>query len=317
MGLFHVPSDAFIKTRMADYGDPEDPDYIPNANDIVSSYNGLLEANTSPGDLDSFVSSDWNEGVIMGFVNTMDPVKTHQTVIDIQKFIREHKDDPGFEKIKIGFKIGDTVHMPETNTSVTLKGDANISDPAVGGFLGATEATREVATTEWLKSPLQTALAIFLIAAIMFRSVVVSGILVVMLGITLFAQYGLGGYFTRMENWSGNLHFATLVSLSIAMGLGVDYGIYMISRLREEMQATAQNWEQALRNTLTSTGSAVFSSVIVLLGSFVPLLGTELANTWALGVFISEALVIDVFTALTILPLMIYWLKPKYVFEKR
>ena len=316
MSLFHVPSDAFIKTRMADYGDAEDPEYVPNANDIISSYNGLLEANTSPGDLDSFVSRDWNEGVIMGFVNTMDPVKTHQTVVDIQTFIRENKDAPGFEKIKIGFKIGDTVNMPETNTSVTLQGDANISDPAVGGFLGATEATREVATTEWLKSPLQTALAIFLIAAIMFRSVVVSGILVVMLGITLFAQYGLGAYFTRVENWSGNLHFATLVSLSIAMGLGVDYGIYMISRLREEMQATAQNWKQALENTLTSTGSAVFSSVIVLLGSFVPLLGTELANTWALGIFISEALIIDVFTALTILPLLIYWFKPKYVFQK-
>jgi predicted RND superfamily exporter protein len=90
----------------------------------------------------------------------------------------------------------------------------------------------------------------------------------------------------------------------------------MISRLREEMQATAQNWKQALENTLTSTGSAVFSSVIVLLGSFVPLLGTELANTWALGIFISEALIIDVFTALTILPLLIYWFKPKYVFQK-
>ncbi|OAD22162.1 hypothetical protein THIOM_002051, partial [Candidatus Thiomargarita nelsonii] len=37
--------------------------------------------------------------------------------------------------------------------------------------------------------------------------------------ITLFAQYGLGGYFSSIQNWSGNLHFATLVSLSIAMGL--------------------------------------------------------------------------------------------------
>ncbi|MEW7979171.1 MAG: MMPL family transporter [Candidatus Sedimenticola endophacoides] len=203
-----------------------------------------------------------------------------------------------------------------------LSGDSNALSvegpdyvrPAVGGFLGATEATREVAVDNWLLSPLQTALAIFLIAALMFRSVMVAGILIFTLFITLFAQYGLGGYFTSVGNWSGNLAFHLLVTLSIAMGLGVDYGIYMLSRLREEMQATGQNWSQALRNTLDTTGSAVLISVVVLLGSFIPLVGTDLANTWGLGIYIGEALIIDVFTALMILPMLVYWLKPKYIF---
>ena len=118
-----------------------------------------------------------------------------------------------------------------------------------------------------------------------------------------------------VKNWSGNLAFHTQVALSIAMGLGVDYGIYMISRLREEMAATGRNWDQSLRNTLAGTGSAVIVSVIVLLGSFIPLVSTELANTWALGVYIGMALVIDVFLALMMLPLALKWTKPKYVFE--
>ena len=74
---------------------------------------------------------------------------------------------------------------------------------------------------------------------------------------------------------------------------------------------------QALRNTLNTTGSAVIISVIVLLGSFVPLVGTDLANTWGLGTYIGEALIIDVFTALMILPLLVRWLKPKYVFNNQ
>jgi hypothetical protein len=41
---------------------------------------------------------------------------------------------------------------------------------------------------------------------------------------------------------------------------------------------------------------------------------TQLANTWALGIFISEALIIDVVLALTIIPLLVYAFKPKYVF---
>ena len=184
----------------------------------------------------------------------------------------------------------------------------------MGGFLGATEATREVAEENWLKGPMQTALAVFIIAALIFRSVAVSVILLTLLFITLFAQYGLGGYFTSVQNWSGNLAFHLLVTLSIAMGLGIDYGIYMISRLREEMARTGGQWLESLQNTLNTTGSAVIISVFVLLGSFIPLVSTELANTWGLGIYIGQALIIDVITALTLLPLMVYWFKPRFVF---
>ncbi len=132
----------------------------------------------------------------------------------------------------------------------------------------------------WLKSPLQTALAVFNITSLIFRSLVVPIILLTVPFITLFAQYGLGRYFTAAENWSGNLAFHLLVTLSIAMGLGIDYGIYMISRLREEMTRTAGNWMESLRNTLNTTGSAVIISVIILLGSSssIPLVSTEPAN---------------------------------------
>jgi hypothetical protein len=286
-----------------------DDDRSPTA--IVRMYNGLLEAMTSAGDMESFVNTEtWNQGVILGFVNTMDPVETHKVTMDIQQYIEEHKNDPGFSMVNFGLRNADT--SGDTN-ELSQDGPAYVR-PGIGGFLGATEATREVAMENWLIGPLQTALAIFLIAALMFRSVLVSAMLTVTLLITLFAQYGLGGYFTSVENWSGNLAFHLLVTLSIAMGLGVDYGIYMVSRLREEMQATDGNWLQALRNTQNTTGSAVIVSIIVLLGSFIPLVGTTLANTWGLSIYIGWALIIDVFTALMLLPLMVKWFKPKYVF---
>jgi len=313
---FHVPNEEFIAKNMDVYGDKEDPTWVPDANEIVTGFNGLLEANTNAGDLDSFVAKGWNEGVIMGFVNTMDPVKTHQTVKDIQQWFVDNKDEPGFDLVTWGFKSGDVVHMPESGKTVQIE-DSGTDTIAVGGFLGATEATHDVAEVEYIKSPLITALAIFIIAALIFGSPLIAAILTSTLLVTLFGQYGLGAYFTSVENWSGNLHFATLVSLSIAMGLGVDYGIYMISRLREEMQATGGQWVESLRNTLETTGAAVFASIVVLLASFIPLLMTQLANTWALGIFISEALIIDVVIALTIIPLLIYIFKPKYVFGSK
>jgi len=313
---FHIPNEEFIAKNMDVYGDPEDPEWIPDANEIVTGFNGLLEANTSAGDLDSFVAKGWNEGVIMGFVNTMDPVKTHQTVKDIQAFFKAHENEKGFNLVNWGYKSGDTILMPESGKTITIE-DSGTDTVSVGGFLGATEATHDVAEVEYIKSPLVTALAIFVISALIFGSPLVAAILTSTLLVTLFGQYGLGAYYTSVENWSGNLHFATLVSLSIAMGLGVDYGIYMISRLKEEMAATGGQWVESVRNTLETTGAAVFASIIVLLASFIPLLMTQLANTWALGVFISEALIIDVVLALTIIPLLVYIFKPKYVFGEK
>ncbi|MEJ2426949.1 MAG: MMPL family transporter [Candidatus Thiodiazotropha sp.] len=290
-----------------------DPEDDRDGNGIVQLYNGLLETMTEEGDMDSFVMKNWNEGVVMGFVNTMDPQETHQVTMDIQQYLEDHKNDPGFSKVNFGLRSGPVNDLSGDTNELSVDGP-NYVRPGLGGFLGATEATREVAVANWLSGPLLTAAAVFVIAALIFRSLVVSSILMVLLFVTLYAQYGLGGYMTAIQNWSGNLAFHLQVALSIAMGLGIDYGIYMMSRLREEMEATAGNWQQSLVNTLNTTGSAVIISVIVLLGCFVPLLNTDLANTWGLGIYISQALLIDVVTALTILPMLVLWLKPKFVF---
>jgi hypothetical protein len=125
----------------------------------------------------------------------------------------------------------------------------------------------------------------------------------------------MAGYYTSLQFWSGNLHFANLVALSISMGLGVDYSIYMISGLREEL-AKHGEWSIALRNTIATTGSSVLISVVVLVGAFIPLMATTLGNTWGVSAYITEAILIDVFTSLTILPILILWLKPKYIFKK-
>lgn len=314
-----IPTEAHLRSI--------DPDDDRDPTEIVQMYNGLLEIMTEEGDMDSFITPDWNSAIIMGFVNTMDPRETHKVTEDILNYIEAHKNDKGFRLVDFGMRSGPFEGLGENNINLygNLPGDKgplaedgpDYVKPGIGGFLGATEATRVVAWDNWLSGPLLTAAAVFLIAALIFRSVMVSVILMVMLFITLYAQYGLGAYLTAVENWSGNLAFHLQVALSIAMGLGIDYGIYMMSRLREEMQATMGNWKQSLRNTLNTTGSAIVISVIVLISCFIPLMNTDLANTWGLGVYITEALIIDVVTALTVLPMLVYWVKPKFVFGDR
>jgi len=304
MSDFKVPTESYLHKR--DASDDRSP------NDIVALYNGLLDAASSPGDLSSMVTQDYNNGVIMGFINTMDPKETHNAMKYIQNYIEKHKNNVGFNLVNFGFRnantSGDTGPLADDTKSTYV-------EPGIGGFLGSTEATREVTFANWLLNPLGTALAIFIVVTLIFRSFIISGTLMVLLLITLFAQYGMAGYYTSIKFWSGNLHFGNLVALSISMGLGVDYSIYMISRLKEEL-IEHNDWVTALRNTIATTGSSVLISVVVLVGAFIPLMATTLGNTWGISVYITEAILIDVFTSLTILPILIFWLKPKYIFKK-
>jgi len=302
---FIIPTKAFLLSKDAE--DDREPD------EIISTYNGLLDMASAPGDLASMVGQGYNNGVILGFINTMHPVQTHEAVLAIQKYIEEHKNDPGLNKLNFGYRNADS-----SGDSGEIADDKNPAylEPGIGGFLGATEATREVTYANWIMNPLGTALAIFIVATLIFRSFLVSGFLMTILGITLFAQYGLAGYFTSVSNWSGNLHFGNLVTLSIAMGLGVDYSIYMISKLKDEY-GLHSDWTKAVKNTVKTTGSSVVISVVVLIGAFIPLMATDLGNTWGLSVYIIEAIIIDVFTSLTLLPILLFMFKPKYVFGNK
>jgi len=278
----------------------------------------MLVNSTGPGELDSFVNTtNWDEGIIVSFINTMDPVETHQTIVDIQDYLQQHDNDPGLRKIRVGIAAGEKIEVHVEDGVKTIITEESITDgkAAIGGFLGITEATRDVAFAEWLHAPAMTSVTVFIMSAIMFRSWSIAFVLICLCYITLMSQYGLAGYMTSIKEWSANLAFHVQVALSIAMGLGIDYGVYMVSRLREEMQECQLNWFQALQNTLSSTGSAIVISVVVLLGSVIPLMNTSLANTWSVSLYIAEALILDVITALMFLPLIIYWLKPKFIFK--
>jgi predicted RND superfamily exporter protein len=319
MNLYTIPTQEHIKANWYAYKDPDDPEYVPDSNRLVQFYNGLLVSNTSSGELDSFINvNSWDEGTIIGFVNTMDPVESHRTIVDIQNYLYEHRDDPGMRKLKVGIEGGETIKVKMGTGVGTIVTDTDVHEDkaAIGGFLGVTEATRDVAFKEWIHAPIMTSATVFAMTAIMFRSWMIAFILISLCFITLMSQYGLAGYMTSIKEWSANLAFHVQVALSIAMGLGIDYSVYMVSRLQEEMRATNQNWRQALENTLSTTGSAILISVIVLLGSLIPLMNTELANTWSISLYIGEALILDVITALMFLPLLIYWIKPRFVFER-
>lgn len=317
--LYAIPTLAHMQENRYAYQQGDEPEDLPIPDKAVWLYNGMLAASAGAGELDGFVNTrTWDEGIIVAFANTLHPARTHNVVREIQAYIAEHANDPGMRKLRIGVQGGERITINGASDEHAVVVEEPLPGKApIGGFLGVTEATRDVAFAEWLHAPAMTSLTVFLMTAIMFRSFLVANILIGLCFVTLASQYGLGGYMSSIGEWSANLAFHVQVALSIAMGLGIDYAVYMVSRLREEMRSNGHNWERALHTALNSTGSAVVISVVVLLGSMIPLMNTEMANLWSVSLYIAEALVLDVLLALMFLPFWIQALQPKFVFERR
>ena len=121
MYLYVIPTRAHMQMFCYAYRGKGRLGYLPDPDATVQLYNGMLATGAGAGELDSFVNTrNWDEGIIVGFVNTMDPVETHRTILDIQRYIERHRQDPGMDKLRIGVEGDEAIAIPgNTGQSVT------------------------------------------------------------------------------------------------------------------------------------------------------------------------------------------------------
>ena len=267
-------------------GEAEEMWAIPYDQELVNQHLFVYSLGADPEDMAIVTDYDYRNGQLLGFINTMDPAELHRVTEKISDYISLYRDNRYFEAADISLS------------------DEKTGLPGIGGFAGTTAATRAVSEEEWLKLPIATAALIAITIAILFRSITMASLIMLMVGITLLAQYGLAGYLSSIKNWGGNLHFGNLVALSIGMGLGVDYSIYLAERIKDEYRKS-QDILTTFRQAFITTGSSALLSVLVLLFSLIPLMFTPLANTWGLSIYIVVAITVSVFTAMTLLPILI------------
>ncbi len=120
----------------------------------------------------------------------------------------------------------------------------------LGGFLLMYNALDEAVRNSQIQSLLVAMALIFLCNLFLLRSVAGSLVGLIPIVFTLFILFGTMGF-------SGiPLDIVTVVLGSISIGVGVDYSIHFLSRLREEFQLCGQR-EVSLVNTLGTAGKAI------------------------------------------------------------
>lgn len=152
----------------------------------------------------------------------------------------------------------------------------------------------------WVVVPLVLA-AVLLILVLLLRSLLAPLLLVVAVIAVWGAALGIGGLvFGPLFGFEGTDPGLPLLSFVFLVALGVDYGIFLMHRMREESLAGAAPAAAAV-TALRTTGGVIASAGLVLAATFSVLVNMPLVSLVEMGFVIAVGVLLDTFLVRTYL----------------
>ena len=184
--------------------------------------------------------------------------------------------------------------------------DLPIEIQPAAGLIGVFSAIMDTIKKSQIESLYQISAVVFLFVLLTYRSPIA--------GLLVMGVLGLGTLITFATMGFGEigLFIYTVPVASLGMGLGVDYAIYIISRMKEERR-TGKSYEEAHFAALTHSGTAVLFTAMSIAIGVLTLLLSAIRFQAILGGMLAVVLIANMLGALILLPALIAWLKPKFV----
>ena len=103
---------------------------------------------------------------------------------------------------------------------------------------------------------------------------------------------------------------------AIGIGIGIDYGYYVLSRIVEEYEVT-RDFDEANRRALTTTGEAVMFTGLTIIASMVLWLFHPLKFEAQMAFLLMMLMVFHAIGALVFIPAMVSLLRPRFATAAR
>lgn len=178
-----------------------------------------------------------------------------------------------------------------------------------GGELAQASANNGTVVRAKLENMLQVSAVIFVLSALVFRSLVAGLLVLAPLACAVLANLGVMGW---IGSW---LSFATASYTSMGISIGADFAIYLLFRLREEMRS--QPMEGAVRETFRTSGRAIFFVASAIAAGYATLLVSGFALWRQLGGYVALMMAASALATLTVLPALALLTRPRFLGGKR
>ncbi|MCW5890191.1 MAG: MMPL family transporter [bacterium] len=215
-------------------GDPK-WEMLPTRNDHIAQLFFLLTSNTRRGEMDRFFDADYKNATVAIFYKDY----THETIMSsiarAKEYIAAHANDEHHVRYRLA-----------------------------GGLIGILAAVNEEVEWSYKVNLLLILVVVFLLSYATYVSVV--GALIVMLP-SLVAQ-PLSEAMMYLLGIDFNIN--SLPVAAVGIGIGIDYGYYVLSRIVEELKAgDEEGFDSAIRAMFETTGKTVLFTGVSLTASII------------------------------------------------
>jgi predicted RND superfamily exporter protein len=174
-----------------------------------------------------------------------------------------------------------------------------------GGLMGILAAVNEEVERGHLANITLIFFVIFVLHSVTYRSVPSGAIILLqimtatLLSLAYMALAGMG------------LNINTLPVQSVGVGIGVDYAIYIVDRIRQEVAGTGGDVDEAIRRAIRTTGMAVTFTATTLVGGIVFWGFSTLRFQAEMAQLLTILMVINMLGAITVVPAFYSIVRPK------
>ncbi len=253
---------------------------LPNDKTLIAQYFLIYSASSDPTDFEAEIDYDYRVANIRVQFNKGGYQDTKVAIEVLQRYILEEFNEPN----------------ATFNSKATLSGRVNlnyhwIKDLGESHFVGLAISLLLV----WIVS----ALLFSSFSAASFAIIpVISSILLVYAAMVLFnIKLGVG----------------TSMFASVAIGLGVDFAIHTIDRLRSTFKSTHGDWDKALAELYPLTGRALFFNYIAIALGFGVLISSQVVPLTNFGTIVFISVTTSFFASMSLLPALIKATKPAFI----
>ncbi|HWP64316.1 MAG TPA: MMPL family transporter [Candidatus Limnocylindria bacterium] len=253
--------------------DDPNPYRVPESQELVSQ---LIFLGESPA-FERFTDRSYSKGLLIAYLRSDDSALVGPMLKRLERWLETHPAPEG--------------------TKVLLAGGAG---PTV-------LAVNEHTTKGKLLNMLVVLFTIYVVSSVVLRSAAGGLYVITPIVLTVLELFGVIG-------WAGiRLDMGSATLIAMACGIGADYAIYFLYRLREEHLRQA-NDADALAAAMLTSGRAVLFVAASIGAGFAVMAPSPFYGMWLFGVLMPTAMLLSCFSALTVMPVMVMRQRPAFVF---
>ena len=253
---------------------------IPDDADLISQYFLLYSASGDPTDFEEEIDYDYRMALVRARLDSARYQQNKVVVEATQKYLDEQFNTP-------------EIHA-------TLSGRVNVDYEWLNSLLGTQ-----------FKSVAFALVLVWILVCFSLRSLfggTLALVPVILGALSVYAFMGVVGI---------TLAVGTTMTAAIALGIGIDFAIHTLDRIKLLITEQDIEPELALRQLYASTGRALFFSFIAVFLGFGILGLSYVPPLSKLGMLIAFSVLISFISSMTVLPALIKHLKPQFLGYRR